>query len=116
MIPGAYRETCPDFGLTLAAEKLAEQGLGEGNACDNCPGDGGKVEPGVCGCGIPDEGDADGDGFLDCVDQCPGADDAVFAPECVGAIPTVSQWGLLVLALLLMVGAKIYFGRRTATA
>lgn len=27
-------------------------------------------------------------------------------------IPTVSQWGLLIMALLLMIGAKLYFGRR----
>jgi cysteine-rich repeat protein len=33
-----------------------------------------------------------------------------------GAIPTVSAWGLLVLTLLLLAGAKIYFARReTAT-
>ncbi|MDO8632320.1 MAG: IPTL-CTERM sorting domain-containing protein, partial [Phycisphaerales bacterium] len=31
-------------------------------------------------------------------------------------IPTVSQWGLVVLTLLLLIGAKIYFARReTAT-
>lgn len=28
------------------------------------------------------------------------------------AIPTVSEWGLVVLALLLLTGAKLYFGRR----
>jgi hypothetical protein len=33
------------------------------------------------------------------------------------AIPTVSEWGLVVLTLLLLVGAKVYFGRRqSATA
>jgi hypothetical protein len=33
------------------------------------------------------------------------------------AIPTVSEWGLVVLTLLLLVGAKVYFGRRqNATA
>ncbi len=49
----------------------------------------------------------------DCDDQCPGVDDAVFAPECEGAIPTTSQWGLIVLTLLLLVGIKmICFGRR----
>lgn len=37
--------------------------------------------------------------------------DAVFQP-----IPTVSEWGLVVLALLLLVGAKVYFGRREAIA
>jgi len=36
---------------------------------------------------------------------------------CLEAIPTVSDWGLVVLTLLLLIGAKIYFGRRdTATA
>jgi hypothetical protein len=28
------------------------------------------------------------------------------------AIPTVSEWGLVVLTLLLLIGAKVYFGRR----
>jgi len=32
------------------------------------------------------------------------------------AIPTVSQWGLAILTLLLLTGAKIYFGRRPAKA
>lgn len=58
--------------------------------------------------------DSDGDGIDDLCDQCPGVDDAVFAPGCVGAIPTTSQWGLVVLAMLLLIGGKLYFGRRTA--
>lgn len=29
-----------------------------------------------------------------------------------GCIPTVSQWGLIILSLLLMVGGRIYFGRQ----
>ncbi len=39
-------------------------------------------------------------------------------PPCLHeAIPTVSEWGLVVLTLLLLVGAKVYFGRRqNATA
>ncbi|MFH1110443.1 MAG: IPTL-CTERM sorting domain-containing protein [Planctomycetota bacterium] len=37
--------------------------------------------------------------------------------ECLHeAIPTVSQWGLVVLTLLLLVGAKVYFGRRQSAA
>lgn len=37
--------------------------------------------------------------------------------DCVhAAIPTVSEWGLVVLTLLLLTGAKIYFGRRQADA
>jgi len=35
--------------------------------------------------------------------------------DCVHrAIPTMSQWGLAVLTLLLLIGAKVYFGRRQA--
>ena len=35
----------------------------------DCPDDPSKDSPGICGCGIPDE-DADGDGYMDCVDNC----------------------------------------------
>ncbi len=38
-----------------------------------------------------------------------GTDDA-----CQEFIPTVSEWGLVVLTLFLLAGAKIYFGRRSA--
>ena len=54
--------------------------------------------------------------MTDCIDQCRGADDAIFAPECDGAIPTVSQWGIVVMALLLLAAGKIYFGRRRVSA
>jgi hypothetical protein len=39
--------------------------------------------------------------------------------ECKGesvAIPTISQWGLVVLTLLLLTGAKIGFGRRSPSS
>jgi hypothetical protein len=94
-------------------------GCYDGPTCvpfDECPDDANKCAPGVCGCGVPDVGDDDGDGFLNCVDECAGVDDAVFAPGCVGAIPTVSEWGIAVLALLLLAAGKVYFGRRTAVA
>ena len=42
-----------------------------GDACDQCSEDPGKIEPGVCGCGIADT-DSDGDGTPDlCGDLCP---------------------------------------------
>jgi hypothetical protein len=37
---------------------------------DGCPDDAGKVEPGECGCGVPDI-DSDDDGIADCMDNCP---------------------------------------------
>ena len=75
---------------------------GNGDGCDQCP-DNDDTVPGA-------RDDADGDGVLNCNDKCNGVDDAVFAPECKGAIPTTSQWGLTVLALLLLTGGKIFFG------
>jgi len=44
-------------------------------------------------------------------------EDVVTAGLCAApSIPTVSEWGLVVLTLLLLIGAKIYFARReTAT-
>ncbi|UCE60683.1 MAG: membrane dipeptidase [Phycisphaerales bacterium] len=60
--------------------------------------------------------DSDGDGVEDCRDLCPGVDDAVFAPGCVGKIPTVSQWGLVIMTLMFMTAGKIYFGRRRSAA
>jgi hypothetical protein len=40
------------------------------DACDNCPNDANKTEPGDCGCGVADT-DSDGDGVPDCNDNCP---------------------------------------------
>ena len=34
---------------------------------------------------------------------------------CQDEIPTVSTWGLIVMALLLLIGGKVYFSRRRAT-
>ena len=36
--------------------------------------------------------------------------------ECSGRIPTISEWGLVILALLLLAGGKVYFGRRDSLA
>ncbi len=89
---------------------------GTADCQDGCVDDPNKTDPGICGCGVAETGDSDGDGVSDCVDVCPGVDDSVFAPGCVGAIPTVSEWGMVVLALLLLAGAKVYFGRRPVQA
>jgi hypothetical protein len=60
------------FGCDADADGACRDGVAdaEGGIVDNCPGDPGKTEPGICGCGVPDT-DGDGDGACDCVDGCP---------------------------------------------
>jgi len=113
IIPGAT--DCDGNGVP-DQDELDSDGDDVIDACDGCPDDANKIDPGICGCGISDELDGDGDDVPDCVDQCPGVDDEVFAPDCVDKIPTVSQWGLIVTALLLLAGGKICFGRRLTVA
>ncbi|MHC4696062.1 MAG: hypothetical protein ACYTFA_04885 [Planctomycetota bacterium] len=81
------------------------------DVCDGCPDDPNKTAPGVCGCGVPYT-DADCDGVPDAEDQCPGMDDTLYAPDCEEAVPTMSQWGLVVMVLLLGVVGTIQFGHR----
>ena len=83
-------DACPGFDDTVDSD-----GDGVRDGCDVCHGFNDTVGA---------------DGAPDCSDRCPGVDDTVFAPECEGAIPTTSQWGLIVLALLLLAGGKIHFG------
>ncbi|MBU0719412.1 MAG: hypothetical protein KJ749_14285, partial [Planctomycetes bacterium] len=73
-----------------------------------CEGLGGTFQ----GEDIPCGADSDGDTVVNLCDTCPGADDLVYGPCDEDTIPTVSQWGLIILALLLMVGGKVYYGYR----
>jgi len=81
--------------------ELLVDGDGDGapDVCDGCPDDPLKTQPGVCGCNISEE-DLDQNG----------------TPDCVDVIPAASTWGLLVLALLLLAGAKVVFARRVMAA
>ena len=51
---------------------------------------------------------------LGCIGPDPGNDDPGNDNDCPQPTPTVSAWGLMILALLLMVTGKVYFGRRRA--
>ena len=156
--PNPGQEDCNDDGEGDVCDPDPGEGDADGDgtcdADDGCPNDPNKIEPGVCGCGVPDDDtdsdgaddcidpcpldgtkwipgvglgeapgqcgcgnpdtDTDGDGYADCIDGCPGVDNDMF-PGCDQAIPTISEWGLVILALLLLVAGKVYFGRR-ATA
>jgi hypothetical protein len=56
-----------NVGIALPSDR---DGDGTLDGYDGCPDDAGKVNPGSCGCGVPDS-DSDGDGTLDCFDGCP---------------------------------------------
>ncbi len=63
-----------------------------------------------CGNGVQEEGEECDDGNADETDSC------TFECEERQPVPTVSQWGLVILALLILAAAKVYFSRRQATA
>ena len=65
--PGDACDNCPEQSNPDQADG---DGDGVGDLCDDCPDDPGKSEPGICGCGVPDD-DVDGDGILNCDDNCP---------------------------------------------
>ena len=82
-------------------------GDGAIDACDGCPDDPNKTEPGDCGCGVQDN-DTDGDGIADCIDPCPNwpydcSDDGQTITVAVGqsiqvAINAVPSGGTVLLA------------------
>lgn len=76
------------------------------NACQLTTSGGSPVcaGPAEFGC-VLESADTDGDGIADTFSCLPP----------LPSIPTVSEWGLVVLAMLLMTGAKIYFARQPTT-
>jgi hypothetical protein len=104
-------ESCPGTGINCPADvKITTCINGDGCCPANCNAANDNDCAAACGNGVREAGE-----------ECDGAD----APTCPGAckadctcpsgaIPALSQWGLAALALLLLAGAKVYFGRRTA--
>jgi len=65
---GEESSTCE---TTITVEDNTDSdGDGTEDCNDGCPNDPGKVDPGVCGCGLADA-DSDNDGLPDCIDACP---------------------------------------------
>ncbi|MCP4249163.1 MAG: hypothetical protein GY778_19130, partial [bacterium] len=84
-------EDCNGNGVPDECEPDSD-GDGVIDDCDDCPGDPLKVEPGTCGCGIPDI-DSDGDGVLDCLDLCPGDPLKIEPGACGCGVPDVDGNG-----------------------
>ncbi len=57
---------------------------------DNCPDDPNKLNPGICGCGVPDI-DSDNDGVPDCVDGCPEDANKTSSGTCGCGLPDMDS-------------------------
>jgi hypothetical protein len=74
--PEAAPEPAPEAATEAGDEASGEEVTPEAEeevvvVPDECPDDPDKLEPGACGCGVPDLDD-DGDQAADCLDNCPG--------------------------------------------
>jgi len=99
--------------IARCGDGIVETGVEECDDGNTAPGDGCspfcKIE--VCGNNIIDPGEqCDGTANAPCNGE-PCRADCTCQPLPPGPIPTVSEWGLLILALLLLTGAKLCFGR-----
>jgi hypothetical protein len=79
-----------NYPATANADQADADADGAGDACDACPGDGAKVTPGACGCGVADT-DADGDGIADCIDACPSDLSTTWTETASAAAPTTAR-------------------------
>jgi hypothetical protein len=97
---------CPGDGF-LGNSVECRASTGDCDPAENCSGSAADcpADATITACG-PADGCCPNDNCFSDLDEdvdCP-----------TSAIPTVSEWGLVVLTLLLLVGAKLYFGRQQA--
>ncbi|MEK6675079.1 MAG: hypothetical protein AABZ47_05415 [Planctomycetota bacterium] len=118
---GPFGSYLPLTGVTATIIVSDLDGDGVGDTCDPCPDDNPDDSDfdGVCdsidncpAAANSNQFDSDGDTVGDVCDQCPGLDDCVdinydAVPDCSLLIPTVSTWGLIILALSLLTLAKV---------
>ena len=74
-------DVCDNCTHTPNADQVDSDHDGAGDACDLCAADPDKVDPGQCGCGLPDT-DADSDGTADCHDECPNDPNKIAPGAC----------------------------------
>jgi cysteine-rich repeat protein len=104
-------EACDGVGNNCPADVTIVDCInGDGCCADGCNANNDSDCEPICGNGIEEEGEECDDGNTDETDSC--------TSECTSRqpVPTVSQWGLVILALLILAAAKVYFSRRQATA
>ena len=128
---------CCTAGCGFDTSSVCRPSTGACDPAESCGGAGSDCPPdvtittcnsddGCCpaGCNANDDNDCAaicGNGVVESSEVCDGADDSACPGACatdctcpvVGSIPTVSTWGLVALTLLLLAGAKVYFGRRS---
>lgn len=100
-------ESCDGAGVDCPADVVIDVCIsGDGCCAPGCNNNNDTDCPAICGNGIEEAGEGCDDGNTDSGDGC----DAMCGIE-ASPVPTVSTWGLLVLALMLLVFAKLQRNR-----
>lgn len=107
--PSEDCDTCPEDCGPCGV--CGDGNCGPGEDCENCEQDCGPCP--VCGDEICEEGED----CETCPEDCPCEEGEVCVDgECVNIIPTVSEWGLIIMALLALTAGTLIFARRRRPA